>query len=166
MADARRDQIVAEARILLEAEGEAGLSMRRLAERLGIQAPSLYKHVPGKRDLQAAIVADGLRELGAALAAAPPGIAGLAAAYRAFALAHPHLYELMTERPLARDLLPPGLEDEVAAPLVAALGDEHRARAAWASAHGMASLELAGRFPEGADVDAAWVAMARAFGAG
>lgn len=30
------------------------------------------------------------------------------------------------------------------------------ARAAWAWAHGLVSLEIAGRFPDGADVDAAW----------
>ena len=164
MAEPRRAQIVREARALLEAEGERALSMRRIADRLGIRAPSLYKHLPGKRELEAAIVADGLEDFAAAMAAADPGLTGLARAYRAFALAHPHLYRLITERPLARDLLPAGLEARAAAPIVAALGDEHRARAAWASAHGLASLELAGRFPPDADLDAAWAAMTRAYG--
>ena len=31
-------------------------------------------------------------------------------------------------------------------------------RAAWSLAHGLTILELDGRFPPGADVDAAWVA--------
>ena len=72
---------------------------------------------------------------------------------------------LMTDRPLARERLPAGLEASAAAPLLAALGDRDRARAAWAAAHGLAALELAGRFPAGADVDAAWAAMVHAFSA-
>ena len=68
---------------------------------------------------------------------------------------------LMTDRPLARERLPAGLEASAAA----ALGDRDRARAAWAAAHGLAALELAGRFPAGADVDAAWAAMVHAFSA-
>ncbi len=137
--------------------------MRRLGQRLGIRAPSLYKHFPSKAALEAALMAEGLREMAAALEAAPPGMAGLARAYRAWALAHPHLYTLTTGRPLPRDELPEGVEERAAAPVLAALGDEHRARAAWAAAHGLASLELAGRFPPGADLDAAWAAMAAAF---
>ena len=35
----------------------------------------------------------------------------LGAAYRRFALAHPHLYRLMTDRELRRDLLAPGVEE-------------------------------------------------------
>lgn len=34
--------------------------------------------------------------------------------------------------------------------------DHTRARLAWAAAHGLVSLEIAGRFPPGADLDAAW----------
>jgi hypothetical protein len=37
-------------------------------------------------------------------------------------------------------------------------GDGDLARAAWAFAHGMTSLELANRFPPGADLVAAWEA--------
>ena len=33
--------------------------MRRLAERLGIQAPSIYKHLPDKPALEAAIISAG-----------------------------------------------------------------------------------------------------------
>jgi hypothetical protein len=68
----------------------------------------------------------------------------------------------MTDRPLRRDLLPPGLEARAAAPLVAAAGSADRARAVWAFAHGMTILELNGRFPSDADLDAAWSAGLRA----
>jgi AcrR family transcriptional regulator len=161
----RARQIVVAARELLEQEGAAALTMRRLAERLGIRAPSLYKHLPDKTALEAAIIATGFEDtavaleaaLEAALAAGAEPLAALAVAYRAFALDHPHLYRLMTDQPLRRDLLPAGVEDRAAAPLLrAAGGDLDKARAVWAFAHGMIMLELAGRFPPGADLDAAW----------
>jgi hypothetical protein len=40
--------------------------------------------------------------------------------------------------------------------VIAVGGDPDRARAAWAFAHGMTILELDGRFPTNADLDAAW----------
>jgi AcrR family transcriptional regulator len=163
VGEARREQAVAAARALLEEEGESGLSMRRVAERVGVRAPSLYKHLPDKAALEVAVVADGLAEFATAVRAGGPGLEGVARAYRAWALAHPHLYALMTERPLPRDRLPAGLEERAAAPLRDALGDEHRARAAWAAVHGLAALELRGRFPPGADLDAAWAATVAAF---
>jgi len=36
--------------------------MRRIADRLGMRAPSLYKHFPDKRALEAAVISDGLAE--------------------------------------------------------------------------------------------------------
>jgi AcrR family transcriptional regulator len=58
------------ARRLLEAEGAGALTMRRLAEQLGIKAPSLYKHLPDKAALEAAIIATGLEEAAARFEAA------------------------------------------------------------------------------------------------
>ena len=58
----RAREAVAAGRRLLEEEGTAALTMRRLAERLGIRAPSLYKHLPDKAALEAAIIATGLEE--------------------------------------------------------------------------------------------------------
>ncbi len=51
----RRDQILDIAVALLEAEGPDALTMRRLAERAGMRAPSLYKHVRDKDDILAGI---------------------------------------------------------------------------------------------------------------
>ena len=42
-------------------------------------------------------------------------------------------------------------------------GDVDLARAAWAFAHGMTILELDGRFPPHADLDAAWERGLHAF---
>ena len=162
----RRDEIAEAARALVEAEGAPALTMRTVADRVGIRAPSLYKHFPSKRALEAAVVADALEEAAEALEAgaqAPDPLAGVARAYREFALAHPHLYRLMNDGPLPRDLLPEGLEERAAAPVVAATRTRDLARAAFAFAHGMVSLEIAGRFPPDADLDAAWAAGIEGF---
>ncbi|NEM04713.1 WHG domain-containing protein [Geodermatophilus normandii] len=160
----RRDEILAVAEAVLEAEGPEGLTMRRLADALGIQAPSLYKHVRSKEDIEAGLQERALRSMGGALASAGTGLLELAAAYRAWAMAHPRLYELATRRPLRREALEPGVETAAAAPVVAAAGgDEHLARAVWALAHGLVDLELAHRFPPGADIDQTWRTALRVF---
>jgi AcrR family transcriptional regulator len=167
----RRRQIAEVARALLEAEGPEALTMRRIAGVLGIRAPSLYKHVPDKAALETLMVARGFEELADGLEAAAARANGPAAtltalgeAYRVFAVAHPDLYRLMNYRPLRRDLLPEDAEDRAARPILAAVGfDEHRARAMAAFAHGMASLEIDGRFPAGADLDSAWGAGLASF---
>jgi AcrR family transcriptional regulator len=208
VASARAQEVVAEARRLLEEEGAESLTMRRLADRLGIRAPSLYKHLPDKTALEAAIIATGMEDAAAAFEAAVDGaetgvgvgagravggieagvgsgraadideagvevarevggaagaLQALAAAYRGFALDHPHLYRLMHNGPLPRQHLPPGLEERTAAPLLRVAGSRARARAVWAFAHGMVMLELDHRFPPGADLDAAWQAGIAAF---
>jgi AcrR family transcriptional regulator len=45
------DQIVEAATAIADAEGLSALSMRRVAERLGVTAMSLYTYVPGKAEL-------------------------------------------------------------------------------------------------------------------
>ncbi|MGP4113969.1 TetR/AcrR family transcriptional regulator [Streptomyces sp. 4N509B] len=45
------DQIVGTAIDIANAEGVAGVSMRKVAERLGVTTMSLYRYVPGKDDL-------------------------------------------------------------------------------------------------------------------
>jgi AcrR family transcriptional regulator len=196
---ARGREVVAAGRRLLEEEGVEALTMRRLADRVGIRAPSLYKHLPDKAALEAAIIATGLEEAATAFEAAVEGagegrnrgageaegaseasanaagvgdgagkgagggLAALAAAYRRFALEHPHLYRLMNNGPLPREHLPPGLEERTAAPVLRVAGSQARARAVWAFAHGMVMLELDHRFPPDADLDAAWQAGIAAF---
>jgi AcrR family transcriptional regulator len=140
--------------------------MRRLGEAVGIRAPSLYKHFPDKAAVELALIESGFAELAARFetALADDGsLVVIAAVYRDFARAHPHLYRLMTAGPLPRDRLRPGLEARAAAPLIQAVGDPDLARAAWAFAHGMTILELSGRFPPDADLAAAWSAGLTAF---
>ena len=158
----RAREIVGVALGLLEEEGPDGLSMRRLAERVGIRAPSIYKHLPDKQALEAAIISVGFDLQADAFECALVEDAGdqlgaLARAYRQFASAHPHLYRLMTDRELQREMLTPGAESRAARPVYEAVGrDPDLARAAWAFAHGMTILELNRRFPPDADLETAW----------
>jgi AcrR family transcriptional regulator len=156
----RAREIVNAARQLLEEEGIEALSMRRIAERLGIRAPSIYKHLPDKDALEAAIISTGFEEQAVLFEAAleqPDPLGALARAYRDFGREHPHLYRLMTDRTLNRELLVPGSEERAALPLYKATGENmDLARAAWAFGHGMTILELNNRFPPDADLDAAW----------
>lgn len=156
---ARAREIAHVARALLEEEGD--FSMRQLAARVGIKAPTLYKHFASKEVLQAQLISEGFREQAALFAKAIEGadkpLSALAVVYREYALRNPHLYRLMYDRPLDRSLLVPGNELAAAAPgIIAAGGDHDLARAAWAFAHGMTVLELNARFLPDGDLDVAW----------
>jgi TetR/AcrR family transcriptional regulator, tetracycline repressor protein len=50
-----RPQIIDAARTILAEQGLAGLTMRRLAQSLGVQPGALYYHVASKQDLLAAV---------------------------------------------------------------------------------------------------------------
>jgi len=80
---------------------------RKIAGRLGIRAPSIYKHLPKKQTLEAALISDGFEQQAelfeAALRGSDDPLPALAAAYREFATSHPHLYRPMYEQPLDRD---------------------------------------------------------------
>lgn len=169
----RTIQIIQSARELVEQEGPGALTMRRLGEVVGMRAPSLYKHLPGKPAVTGAVVEVAMLELGTALHEAvadetqprPARIARLLSAYRAHALAFPHLYRLATSGPLARDQLSPGLEDWAGQPFWLVTGEPYRAQALWSATHGTVILELDGRYLPGSDLDRTWAALAAAFGA-
>jgi Tetracyclin repressor-like, C-terminal domain len=120
--------------------------------------------VRGKPEIVAALQERALEGIAAALAAAGADLDAMAAAYRAWARAHPRLYDLSTRHPLDRERLAPGVEEAAAAPILRATGgDPAAARALWGVAHGLVDLELAGRFPPDADLDAAWAYALGAF---
>ena len=96
-----RDRIVRAALHLIDERGLDQLTMRRLGADLGVEAMSLYKHVPGKD-----AILDGVRELllqefAATLALDEPSIDWrehldrFAHAYRALGLAHPEAFGLL-----------------------------------------------------------------------
>jgi TetR/AcrR family tetracycline transcriptional repressor len=58
-----RDAIVEAATAILAADGLAALTMRRVADRLGVEAMSLYNHVRDKRDLLDGVASRALAQL-------------------------------------------------------------------------------------------------------
>jgi AcrR family transcriptional regulator len=165
----RATQVVEAARRLLESDGPEALTMRRLGEMLGIRAPSIYKHFPGKPAVELAVIEDGLIELGTVLHQAVAGaaqgeaVASLLGAYRSYSLAHPSLYRLATGAGLSRQDMAAGLEDWAGQPFYLATGEAYQAQALWAFAHGMVVLELDDRFLPDSDLDRTWAAGAAAF---
>lgn len=144
--------------------------MRTLADTLGIQAPSLYKHLPSRAALEVALVEQGLDEIGVALhgalAASPEEpISAVLGAYRAAGLSHPRLYRLVTADSFPRDQLLPGLEAWAGEPFFLVTGEPYVAQALWSFAHGTLILELDERFLDGSDPARTWRAGAEAFSA-
>ena len=169
LQSARQQQIVDTAWRILADKGRDALTMRRLANELGIKAPLLYKHFPNKQAVEAALIDRGFLLWGntgrAALAQPGDPLTNLARAYRSVAQEHPHLYRLMTEGMLDRALLTPDIESWSGAPLGEPLADPESARAFWGFLHGMAILEIDGRFPPDADLERSWERGIAAFSA-
>jgi AcrR family transcriptional regulator len=157
----RASQIAAAAQELIDTEGIEALSMRALADRVGIRAPSIYKHFENKEAVEAAVISAVFVEQAidyeAVVEDSDQPLLALAEVYREYARHHPHLYRLVADRPLNRAALAEGVEARAVLAIVrAAGGDRDLARAFWAFAHGMTILELNSRFPADADLDAAW----------
>jgi AcrR family transcriptional regulator len=159
--------IVAAGRQLLEAHGVDALTMREVADAVGVRAPSLYKRVRGRADLVRLILEDVADELTSVLdAAAGSGdpvadVRAMAAAYRGFAHSNPVAYSLM----FTPQAVPGATARSVgsSAAFLRAVrelaGPEHalpagRTIVAWAN--GFITMELAGAFMLGGDVEQAW----------
>lgn len=97
-----REEIIKEALALLEQQGPGALSMRRLADRLGVAPNALYTHVRGKADL-----IDGLIDqvyAGLTLQPDPTGdwtqqLATLSQEIREHLLTHPAVVPYALQRP-------------------------------------------------------------------
>lgn len=95
-----RAQVLDTAVALLDAEGRSALTMRRLAEELGVKAPSLYVHVRNKDDLLTGVldaVLDGVVLPPATRSWRRSLVAGFSE-YRRVLVAHPAAVRLLTER--------------------------------------------------------------------
>jgi TetR/AcrR family transcriptional regulator, tetracycline repressor protein len=100
-----RDAVLHEARALLEREGLDRLSMRRLAQRLGVAPNALYSHVAGRTGLIDALLDDALGAVAAPDPTRCDPRAGLETIMRrtyAVLLEHPDLVPLHLARRGAR----------------------------------------------------------------
>ena len=163
------NEIVGAGRAILEADGLDALTMARVAESVGVRAPSLYKRVRDRDALVRLIAADVVTDLGATLdGAAASGdaradLGAIAVAFRGWAHRHPGGFALLfTRLPDAWRLDPDTGSSALTAMFrtVAALAgpdqvlEAARTVVAWSS--GFVSMELAGAFQLGGDVDAAF----------
>lgn len=163
------EAIIAAGRAVLAQDGVSGLTMQRVGEAVGVRAPSLYKHVPGRsaliRLVAGEVVADLARQLDAGARTGDPGVdlRSLAITLRTFAHRDPHSFDLLFT-PLPDDAAPDASTFAAAAgPVVRVAaelaGPDHaldaaRTVTAWAS--GFLRMELAGAFQLGGDVSEAF----------
>ena len=153
---------------LADEVGFSQLSMGLLAQRLGVKAPSLYKHVDGLADLTHRIAVLAAGELGDALRDAIQGRAGsdalaaAAGAMRAYVKEHPGRYAAgnAARATSPDDPLVPAI-DRLLGSLSAVLRgyrldpDQqiHALRMLRSTLHGFATLEASGGFRFDTDVD-------------
>jgi AcrR family transcriptional regulator len=97
-----RERIVAAALDLVDAEGLAALSTRRLAAELGVSGPSLYNHFATKDELIDAVVDEVVGQVDLTMLgrdAWPEALRGWARSYRAALVAHPNLVPALAQGP-------------------------------------------------------------------
>ncbi len=102
-----RAAILEAARAVMREQGVAALSLREVARRVRMQAPSLYAYFPSKMALYDALFLMGVRMRAAYRDRADAGrvdfwdrLEGRFESYMRFAQEHPELYQLAFERPV------------------------------------------------------------------
>ena len=157
--------LLASAVDILETDGPDALSVRRIAADAGVATMGVYNHFESKNGVIEALFMQGFEQLRQALA----GIADVldpyealregGRRYRALALAHPKVYELMFLRTVpgyepsdhalevaarAFDALVAAVQRAMAAGVLARAEPTETAQIIWSNVHGWVSLELMG----------------------
>ena len=164
---AGRKNIIEAARLLIEQEGVEELSLAKLANAVGVKAPSLYKHIKNKESLLHAVIEATYQNLFTAYdqalqnsgATAEERILALSDAHYQFAHANPNTYVLAystiePEQFSDTDLL---LKQAVQVQdIVSEIAGETNSLTAYrgllALTHGFVMLELNGQFRRGGDL--------------
>ena len=157
--------LLASAAQILETEGPDGLAVRRIAAAAHVAPMGVYNHFDSKFGIIDALFIQGFERLGEAMATIgdiPDPYKALREAgrrYRALALAHPMVYQVMFLRPVpgfvpsvaaleiaarAFDSLVAAVERAMAANVIVDSSPAETAQLIWASIHGWVSLELLG----------------------
>ncbi|MCX4237493.1 TetR/AcrR family transcriptional regulator [Streptomyces sp. NPDC020707] len=150
--DLRRDRIIRAARELAESEGWEAVTMRRVTSALGVSQPVLYSAFTNRQALIDAVALSGFTEIAEVLEAADSDPMARMRAYLDFASARPHLYEAMFSMPtdlgFGTEDAPEALRRAFAAIHQVFPSPDHvRAEVAWATLHGLATLQTSGRQP-------------------
>jgi len=157
--------LLASAAEILETEGPDGLSVRRIAAAAHVAPMGVYNHFDSKFGIVEALYIDGferLRDALAAIADNPDPSEALREGgrrYRALALAHPMVYQVMFLRAVpgfepsnhaleiaasAFGGLVTAVQRAMAAGVIAEASPTDTAQVIWAGIHGWVSLELLG----------------------
>jgi AcrR family transcriptional regulator len=160
-------RVIEEAEAVVDELGLSNLTLSAIASRLGVQIPSLYKHVPGMAALQREVGVRAKNDLAITLARAAVGRAGydailaVAIAYRSWAKQHPGRYATTLRAPAPDEESYVAASNEVLRVVSDVFvgfdlaGDDliDAIRALRATLHGFIELELAGGFGLPVDVD-------------
>lgn len=182
-----RGTLLREARALLAEDGIEGLSLRKLADRVGVSRTASYHHFQDKHALLCALAAQGFEALDQMAGHAmdgqplPQGLAALMQGYLDFALADPERYDLMFGRRLWKLAQPtPELRQvaydtfrryaqRIAGGALDVKPDRQRlrlAQASWATLHGLSHLLIDGIYVDVADMkEVSAVALSSLLGA-
>lgn len=172
-----RSALLQEANVMLRESGIDGLSLRQLAERVGVSRMAPYHHFKDKHELLCALAAEGFRELDQLMDAATldkgmeldKALHGFVRDYLKFAVSSPDRYELMFGRPIWKTAKPSQeLKDTAfacfrhyAERIAALIGDSlpkgrkplRLAQVSWATLHGLCRLMIDGIYVNQADMN-------------
>jgi AcrR family transcriptional regulator len=158
-SEATRRAILDAAQALLPEVGFERLSIRRVSERCGFKAPTIYHHFRDKNGLVDALIEERFREMLEMLRAVPRSggparyLREIARAFIAFELAHPAHFALLAAPRLERDDVPPSaeacralvyraLEELASTRSMGGIDVETAFQAIWVVLHGIVSLRI------------------------
>lgn len=160
------DAVVDVALALVDEKGIEALSLAAVADRAGVAAPSLYKHVGSLADLRTLLALRILRQVTGVFAGVVMGRSGddaveaLMRAYRGYVLANPGRYALLPLDPLRQDVLADAANEQLAVFVAVLRGygledaaATHAMRRLRAAVHGFADLESGGGFGLPEDIE-------------
>ncbi len=173
------DRIIESAREQIEAHGIDAVTLRMVADALGVKPPSLYRYVKNKNAMLLAVnevtlqeLADTIMQVADSCKTLTECLVEMAIAYRQYAHTHPVCYELaMSSNP---EIKPPqDVQVQLILPLqdlfAQLTGDNDSLaalRGAFALLHGWVSLEINQQLRRGGDLSAHFEQSFRAYLAG
>jgi AcrR family transcriptional regulator len=164
----KRAEIVTVARRLHASHGDAGVSMRNIAGKLGVTPTALYRHYRDKEAVMAAMVEEGFALLLEYLGrGGEPGVLDFMQRFLDFALDQPGLYDIMflrarrdvrrypedfaAHRSPAFDALRRAVESEMRDGKLRRDDALETTLTIWSHAHGLISMFTLGRFGDDAE---------------
>jgi AcrR family transcriptional regulator len=167
------DAVLAAVVEIAESRGLGSLSIRDLAEKLGVKPPSLYNHINGLDDIRRQLARFALEKLEAALRDTALGytradaLRKIARAYRCFAQSRPELYKAFIACPSFDDAGIGEAKQAVAHTFYQVLepyqldheAKVHFTRCFRSALHGFVSLESAGFFKNNVDAGTSFEMM-------